>query len=110
MCTLGGAPTSLRRPFLRKTKDVTELDANLIFRAAGLTGFATYVIVYAMVGWRVLSGDSLLFFFGNTVAAALVLISNVSEFNLASVLIQIFFITIGMSAMILRFLEDTQPD
>ena len=55
-----------------------------------------------------LSGDSLIFFSGNTIAAALVLISNVSEFNLASVLIQIFFITIGMSAMILRFLEDTE--
>lgn len=96
----------LAPPILR-TKAVIDLDINMIFRAAGLIGFATYVLVYALVGWRVLRGDSLFFFAGNTVAAALVLISNVSEFNLASVLIQIFFIIIGMSAMILRFLEDT---
>lgn len=79
----------------------------IVFRAIGLVGVALYVLVYALLSWRWIGGDSLIFFAGNTLAASMVLLSNLGEFNLASVLIQIFFIVIGMAAMILRFLEDT---
>ena len=86
-----------------------EFEVVTFFRTIGVVGFAVYVGIYALLSWRIIGGDSLAFFAGNTVAAALVLLSNFGEFNLASVLIQIFFIIIGMSAMILRFLEDTEP-
>ncbi len=78
-----------------------------LFRAIGVVGFLVYVGTYALLSWRILKGDSVAFFAGNTVAAALVLASNFGEFNLVLVLIQIFFIFLGLSAMILRFLEST---
>ena len=86
-----------------------EVDLMTFYRAVGLTGFATYVLVYALLGWRIIAGDSLVYFGGNTLAAAMVLISNFGEFNLASVLIQVFFIVIGTSAILLRFREKPQP-
>ncbi|MEM6387663.1 MAG: hypothetical protein AAF718_15655 [Pseudomonadota bacterium] len=90
---------------------LSEIEPVSLFRVVGVFGFSVYVATYALVSVRVLSGDSLAFFAGNTVAATLVLMSNFGEFNLASVLIQIFFIAIGLCAMILRFLEDTaMPD
>lgn len=86
-----------------------EYEIVLLFRAIGVFGFMVYVLTYALISWRIIDGDSLVFFGGNTVAAVLVLTSNFGEFNLASVLTQIFFIAIGLSAMILRFLEATAP-
>ncbi len=89
------------------------IDSSAMFRLAGLSGFALYVSAYAMVGWRMITAESLHFFAANTVAAALVLLSNFGEFNLASVLIQIFFIFIGVSAILLRFrhgARERQPD
>ena len=80
-----------------------EIETLTFYRAAGLSGFGLYVVVYASLGWRLISGDSLSYFAGNTLAALLVLISNMGEFNLASVLIQVFFILIGTSAIFLRF-------
>lgn len=82
-----------------------EFDIVWMFRMIGVFGCLVYVGIYALLSWRVIGGDSLLFFAGNTVAAALVLASNLGEFNLASVLLQMFFIFIGLSAMILRFMD-----
>jgi len=88
-----------------------EYEIVLLFRAIGVLGVAVYVGTYALLSWRVLDGDSVAFFAGNTVAAALVLLSNIGVFSLASVLIQIFFIALGFSAMIWRLLEVTsRPD
>ncbi|MDJ0637558.1 MAG: hypothetical protein QNJ20_01890 [Paracoccaceae bacterium] len=86
-----------------------EFDIVIVFRAIGVFGFAVYVGVYALLSWRLIGGDSLVYFAGNTVAAALVLTSNIGEFNMASVLIQIFFIAIGMTAMILRLMAESEP-
>ena len=84
-----------------------EYEIVFLFRTIGVFGFAVYVGTYALLAWRVFDGDSVAFFAGNTVAAALVLASNFGEFKLAIVLIQIFFIALGLCAMILRFLEET---
>ncbi len=86
-----------------------EFDIVIVFRAIGVFGFAVYVGVYALLSWRLIGGDSLVYFAGNTVAAALGLTSNIGEFNMASVLIQIFFIAIGMTAMILRLMAESEP-
>ncbi len=86
-----------------------EFDIVIMFRAIGVFGFVVYVGVYALLSWRLIGGDSLVYFAGNTVAAALVLMSNIGGFNMASVLIQIFFIAIGMTAMILRLMAESEP-
>lgn len=73
-----------------------------LFRAIGLCGFFLYVGVYAAVSFRFLTGDCLAFFVGNTLAAGLVLIGLSHNFNLASALIQVFWICIGIAAIVLR--------
>ncbi len=79
----------------------------LLFRTIGVLGVTVFAVTYALLFKRVISGDSVAFFAGNTVAAALVLTSNASSFNLTSVLIQIGLIALCLCAMILRFLDET---
>lgn len=76
-----------------------------IFRAIGLCGFFLYVGVYAALSFRLVTGDCLSYFVGNTAAASLVLIGLSHEFNLASALIQVFWISIGIAAIVLRLLR-----
>lgn len=73
-----------------------------IFRAVGLCGFVLYVAVYACLSFRIVTGDCLSYFMGNTAAAALVLVGLSHEFNLAAALIQMFWISIGIVAIALR--------
>lgn len=86
---------------------LSEGEIVLLFRAIGVLGVTVFVGTYALLLKRVISGDSVAFFAGNTVAAALVLSSNLGAFNLTSVLIQIGLIALCLCTMILRFLEDT---
>ena len=72
-------------------------------RIIGVMGFLTYVLNYAALGLRFVTGDSSLYFAGNTLAATLVLISLSADFNLASAMIQVFWIGIGLFAIALRF-------
>ncbi|WP_300435992.1 hypothetical protein [uncultured Mameliella sp.] len=76
-----------------------------VFRAVGLCGFFLYVGVYAALSFRLVTGDCLSYFVGNTAAASLVLIGLSHEFNLASALIQVFWISIGIAAIVLRLLR-----
>lgn len=73
-----------------------------VCRLLGVAGFLTYVVTYAALCLRVITGDCTIYFVGNTLAAALVLISLSADFNLASVLIQGFWICIGLVAIVLR--------
>ncbi len=68
----------------------------------GLLGFSIYVTNYCCLSFRILSSESALFFAINTTAASLVLVSLTRDFNLASALIQIFWISIGTCAIALR--------
>ncbi|MBV2358519.1 hypothetical protein KUH32_01915 [Thalassococcus sp. CAU 1522] len=68
----------------------------------GILGFMAYVANYLMLSFRVLSSESVLYFVINTSAATLVLISLTQEFNMASALIQGFWITIGICAIAIR--------
>ncbi|NNE87773.1 MAG: hypothetical protein HKN27_06820 [Silicimonas sp.] len=81
---------------------MTEFDTEMVFRIIGVVGFGLYVANYTLLSSRVVNSDSARFFFVNTLAAAFVLASNYIEFNLASVMIQIFWIAIGIKAMIIR--------
>jgi hypothetical protein len=72
------------------------------FRFIGVVGFGLYVTNYSLLSSRVINSDSLGFFAMNTLAASFVLASNYVEFNLASVMIQMFWIAIGFKAMAIR--------
>ena len=79
-----------------------ELDIETIFRAIGVFGFGLYVMNYSMLARGTLTSASLKFFSINIIAASCVLASNYTEFNLASVMIQIFWIIIGTYAILHR--------
>ena len=81
---------------------MTNFDTETIYRIIGVIGFGLYVTNYTLLSWRIVNSDSIRFFMVNTVAACLVLASNYIEFNLASVMIQVFWIAIGTKAMIIR--------
>lgn len=74
----------------------------------GVFGFALYVSNYTMLTTRVLSGDSITYFALNLSAASLVLIGLSTNFNLASALIQLFFITMSAFAILLRMIRRGQ--
>ncbi len=73
-----------------------------VVRAIGVLGFMTYVMNYLLLSLNVLSSSQIRFFALNILAAALVLVSLTEEFNLASALIQCFWILIGALAVLLR--------
>ncbi len=73
-----------------------------VLRLLGVLGFFSYVAMYTCLSLRILNSESILYFAGNIVAASLVLISLTQDFNLASALIQIFWIAIGIPAIVLR--------
>lgn len=76
-----------------------------IYTLAGLAGFVVYVMAYALLQFGVFSGHSVAYTVSNTVAAALVLVSLIAEFNLAAALIQVTWIAIGLVGMINRWVH-----
>ena len=71
-------------------------------RAIGVLGFLTYVANYSALSLRVLTSEDVTYFTLNIAAASMVMISLTQEFNLASALIQGFWIIIGAVAIGLR--------
>ena len=74
-----------------------------ICRAAGIFGFVTYVLNYVALSLRLVTSESTLYFALNITAASLVLVSLSQDFNLASALIQGFWILIGSVAILVRW-------
>jgi len=72
------------------------------FEVIGVLGFALYVLNYMLLTLRVLCGDCIKFFVLNLLAASCVLIGLSVSFNLASALIQVFWITLSIIAIALR--------
>lgn len=68
----------------------------------GLAGVAGYVTSYLMLQLGFLDGNGARYSVANVLAAALVLVSLTDEFNLASALIQVIWIVIGVSGLALR--------
>lgn len=77
------------------------------FEFAGMAGFVLYVVGYLLLAMRRLTGDSTALYFINLLAASLVMLSLSNSFNLASVLIQTFWILISALG-IARALRSTQ--
>lgn len=73
-----------------------------ICRAVGVIGFLGYVVNYMLLCLRVLTSEHITYFIINIAAASMVLVSLTEEFNLASALIQSFWIVIGLLAIVLR--------
>lgn len=80
-----------------------------IYTAAGLAGFVAYVAAYGLVQMNKLDGNSSAYSVINIVAAALVLVSLYRDFNLASALIQVTWISLGLIGMLLRWSVPRQP-
>lgn len=72
------------------------------YQALGIIGFGFYVIGYLMLTLRFLRSESIAFFALNAAAAGLVLISLTAAFNLASALIQAFWIAISLLGIAIR--------
>ncbi|KUF12204.1 CBU_0592 family membrane protein [Pseudoponticoccus marisrubri] len=77
------------------------LGADLL-RLLGVLGFLLYVLLYTSLSLRWLHSDSILYFCGNICAASMVLMSLTLDFNLAAALIQMFWIAMGIPAILLR--------
>lgn len=73
-----------------------------VIDAIGVAGFALYVLSYSLLTTRKITSNSSTYFALNLVAASLVLIGLTSAFNLASALIQLFWIGASIAAIILR--------
>ena len=72
------------------------------YELTGVLGFMVYIVAFGAVqlGW--LDGNSNAYSLSNVLAASLVAISLIQEFNLASALIQGSWIVIGLIGLALR--------
>ena len=77
--------------------------STVIFEIIGIIGFALYVLNYMLLTLRYLNGHNLSYFVLNLAAAAFVLVGLIGSFNLASALIQVFWVVISFVGIILRF-------
>jgi hypothetical protein len=68
----------------------------------GIAGFVAYVLTYTMLTLRLVTGDSLIYFCMNLGAASMVMVGLMASFNLASALIQAFWIAISVVGISMR--------
>ncbi len=74
----------------------------VVLNLLGVVGFAIYVLNYCLISFNRLNPGCIAFFALNLLASSLVLISLMGAFNLASALIQSFWIVISIAAIYLR--------
>ncbi len=67
-----------------------------VFQIIGLIGFVAYIGSFAALQTKRLDGNGAAYCLLNILAAALVLVSLAEDFNLASILIQVSWIGIGV--------------
>lgn len=73
-----------------------------LFEVIGVLGFALYVMNYTLLTTRRINGNSVRYFAVNFVAASCVLVGLTSSFNLASALIQIFWVVLSVLGMLVH--------
>lgn len=73
-----------------------------MYDAIGFLGFFLYIANYSLVTFHIIDSREITFFCANIVAASCVLISLTQNFNLASALIQVCWICLGLVAIALR--------
>ena len=74
-----------------------------MYDAIGLLGFGLYVMSYVLLTTHRLDSRTSAYFVINLIAASLVLVSLVGAFNLASLLIQVFWIVVSILAIVRRY-------
>ncbi|MDG1069876.1 MAG: hypothetical protein P8P40_16095 [Sulfitobacter sp.] len=84
-------------PFLNHTPALAEL--------IGVGGFYLYVLTYPLLTFRVVTAPSLTYFCMNLTAASCVLIGLTASFNLASAMIQIFWISMSLIGITLQLMR-----
>lgn len=81
-----------------------------LFDAIGVAGFGLYVLNYTLLTVQRVRSDQVAYFAINGVAALMVLVGLLSSFNLASAMIQIFWIGISAIAIFIRLRRPAQAD
>ena len=76
-----------------------------IAQAIGVLGFCLYVTAYSLLTLRVLRTSSIGYFTLNLMAATFVLIGLSVSFNLASALIQLFWVAMSLLGIALNVLR-----
>lgn len=79
----------------------------LLIEMIGVAGFSLYVLNYCLLTLHRLTSQSSTYFVINMVAASCVLIGLTHSFNLASALIQVFWIVISITAIVMRVRPNT---
>jgi hypothetical protein len=83
--------------------DFTEYFSNLgPLELIGVAGFLVYMLSFACVQLNAMDGNGVLYSLSNVLAASLVAISLIAEFNLSSALIQGSWIIFGLCGVMLR--------
>lgn len=77
-------------------------DPTALAELIGIVGFCLYVCNYGMLTLRAISGHSFAYLALNLVAASCVLVGLTASFNLASAMIQIFWITMSLIGLALN--------
>ena len=80
-----------------------------VFDAIGVLGFALYVLNYGLLTFQKVTSASATYFVLNLAAATCVLIGLTYTFNLASALIQLFWIVISIAAIVIRMRPAPTP-
>ena len=78
------------------------VDLQGMFRTIGVFGFVLYIGSFAALQLKMMDGNSLSYTLLNLAAAGFVLVSLIYDFNLASALIQVSWIAIGLVGVALR--------
>ncbi|PTX54028.1 hypothetical protein C8N43_2833 [Litoreibacter ponti] len=77
-------------------------DAVSLYQIIGIAGFLAYMAGFAGLQLGLIDGNGTVYIWTNLVGASLVLISLLHAFNLASLLIQVSWIIIGLAGLIRR--------
>ena len=80
----------------------------IVFEIVGVIGFGLYVMNYTLLTLGYIYARDVKYFAFNLIAATFVLIGLTSSFNLASALIQIFFVAMSLLGIALRLTR--RPD
>ena len=67
-----------------------------VWEIIGLTGAITYTLAYILTAYDILTSRSPYYYLMNMAAAIMVMVSLYAYYNLASVVIQTFFISVSM--------------
>lgn len=76
----------------------------------GIGGFGLYVLNYTLLTFGRVKSDTIAYFAINGVAAAMVLVGLSTAFNLASAMIQFFWIGISAIAIVIRLRRPARAD